>query len=88
MTDRRPTALLNKALIRSLRRINKDGGIRQPSLEEGVTSADRQDKLLLPNLSPHANHTSGKELVAAPLTPSCRISWRPGAGGGERRAEK
>lgn len=38
------TALLNKALIRSLSRINKDGGIQQPSLEAGVTSADTQTR--------------------------------------------
>lgn len=59
--DCRCTALFNKALIGSLSRINKDGGSRQPSLESAVTTADRQDKLLLPNLSPYANHTSRKE---------------------------
>lgn len=44
--DCRPS-LLSKALIRSLRRINKDGGIQQPSLEAGLTpkrQTDRQDK--------------------------------------------
>lgn len=38
------TALLNKALIRSLSRINKDGGIQQASLEAGVASADTQTR--------------------------------------------
>lgn len=63
--DCRCPALFNTALIRSLLRINKDGGGGQPSLEAAVTSADRQDKLLLPNLSPYANHTSRKELGAS-----------------------
>lgn len=63
--DRRAAALLSKALIRSLSRINKDGGIQQPYVKAGVTSADRQDKLLLANLSPYANQASGGELRAA-----------------------
>lgn len=38
------SALLNKALIRSLSRINKDGGIQQPSLEAGVSPSRQTDK--------------------------------------------
>lgn len=38
------TELLYKALIRSLSRINKDGGIQQPSLEAGVPHSRQTDK--------------------------------------------
>lgn len=86
--DCRCTALFNVALIRSLLRINKDGGGGQPSLEAGVTSADRQDELLLPNLSPYANHTSRNELGASPLAAPSRVGWRRGAAGGETTPAK
>lgn len=38
------TAPLPKALIRSLSRINKDGGIQQPPLEAGVPHSRQTDK--------------------------------------------
>lgn len=88
MIDCRCSALFNTALMRSLLRINNDGGGGQPSLEADVTSADRRDELLLPSLSPYANHTSRDELGASPLAASRRVSRRRGAAGGEMTLAK